>query len=267
MDYTEGTQTVNYENMDVWMSADIDITVEMDFSPALDIFEFPFDTGDDWTVESNMTISGTIDGTIDATGLPDEATEEMFMDEVMIENGITGFPIDLGQLSVDEEDGPQITNGVIQAETVPIEMDMACVGTNLVTLPNYGQVQVYILETGDGERFRYSPDVKFLTSIEMDFEEMFGDMGEDMPFEMPEDMEFMDEDDMTMGSVDVDIAKNNINEIADYQGGVSQETNDGPSGGDDASDFFFKEPYFGIIIMVLVVVIVVSVVFAAVKRK
>jgi len=84
---------------------------------------------------------------------------------------------------------------------------------------------------------------------------------------MPEDTEFMDENDMAIGSVSVATAQSSISEIADYQGGVSEGAEDGPSGNDDMNDFFFKAPYFGIIIIVLVVVIVISVAFAAVKKK
>ena len=266
-DGSEETMTVSYENMEVWLGADVNIDIDMDFIPSLDIFQFPFDSGDEWTVSSNATISGTIDGSLDVTGLPPEATEDMFSDDVMVANGITGFPIELDQLVIDEEDGPQITNGVFESQTVPIEFELACVGSNLVTLPNYGQVQVYILETEEGQRFNYSSDIKFMTSMEMDFADLFGEMGPDVPFEMPEDTEFMDENDMAIGSVSVATAQSSISEIADYQGGVSEGAEDGPSGNDDMNDFFFKAPYFGIIIIVLVVVIVISVAFAAVKKK
>lgn len=261
----EDQMSVSYENMDIWLAVDVDIAIDIDFEPALDIFQFPFNVGDEWTVMSNATLSGTIDGYLDATGLPEEATQGLFSDPVMVANGINGFPIELDQLTIDEEDGPQISNGVFEPSTVPIEFDLACISSNLVTLPNWGQVQVYILETSDGERFRYSPDIKFMTNMEVDFEQLFGDMGDDIPVDIPDVTEFVDEDEMTMGSVTPSTALNNIQEIADYQGSVIQ--GDDSSDGGDMNDFFFKEPYFGIIILVLVVVIVIAVVFVAVKRK
>ncbi len=263
----EETESISYENIDVWIGVDVDVAVNINFDPVLDIFQFPFDVGDEWTVSSEATISGTIDGSLDATGLPPEATEDLFNDDVMVANGITDFPIELDQLVIDEGDGPQITNGVFESQTVPIEFNLSCVESNLVTLPNYGPVQIYILETEDGQRFKYSSDVKFMTSMDIDFADLFGEMGSEMPFEIPEDMEFMEESDMTIGSVDVTTAQSSISEIADYQGGVSEGAEDGPSGDNDVNDFFFKEPYFGIIILVLVVVIVISVAFAAMKRK
>lgn len=261
----EGEMSVNYENMDIWIALDVDIAIDIDFEPALDIFQFPFDVGDAWTVMSNATISGTLDGYLDSTGLPAEATQELFSDPVMVANGITGFPIELDQLTIDEEDGPQISNGVLEPSTVPIEFDLACIGSDLVTLPNWGLVQVYTLETSDGERFRYSPDIKFMTNMEVDFEQLFGDMGADIPVDIPDVTEFVDEDEMTMGSVSATTALSNIQEIADYQGSVIQ--GEDTSDGGDMNDFFFKEPYFGIIILVLVVIVVISVVFVVVKRK
>jgi hypothetical protein len=153
---------VSYESMDIWMSMDVNIEINIDFEPALDIFQFPFDVGDEWLVASNATISGSVDGFIDATGLPPEAEDGIFSDDVMIANGVNSFPIELDQLVIDEEDGPQIANGQLETITEYIEFDVACVGSNLVTLPNYGAVNVYILEVGE-ERFYYSPDVKFMT--------------------------------------------------------------------------------------------------------
>ncbi|NYT15123.1 MAG: hypothetical protein GKC02_04075 [Methanomassiliicoccales archaeon] len=256
-------ETVSYESMDVWMSADINVEINIDFEPALDIFQFPFDVGDEWVVGSNATISASADGFIDATGLPAEFEEEIFSDEVFVANGVNGFPIELDQLVFEGEDAPPISNGVLEATTEYIEFDMACVGSNLVTLPNYGAVNVYILEINGEQRFYYSPDVKFLTSMDIDFEQLFGESGIEMPFELPE----MSEDDTTLGSMDASTAKTGIQEIADYQSSISEDAEDGPATGGDINDFFFKEPYFGIIIVVLVVVVVISVVFAAVKRK
>jgi len=261
----EETESISYENIDVWMSVDVDVAVNIDFDPALDIFQFPFDVGDEWTVESTATITGTLDGFMDATGLPEEATQELFNNDIMVANLITGFPIEFDQLIIDEEDGPQVTNGVMEAQTVPIEFDMECVGVDLITLPNYGQVHVYILEMDGGQRFNYSSDVKFMTSMDVDFNELFGEMGTD--FDLPVDMDFMEEFDTTIGSVEVATAQNGISEIAEYQGGVSEEADNGPGDSGDANDFFFKEPYFGMIILVLVAVIVISVAFAAIKRK
>ena len=261
----EETESISYENIDIWMSVDVDVAVNINFDPALDIFQFPFDVGDEWTVESTATITGTLDGFVHATGLPEEATQELFNNDVMVANGITGFPIEFDQLIIDEEDGPQVTNGIMEAQTVPIEFDMECVGANLITLPNYGQVHVYILEVEGGQRFNYSSDVKFMTSMDVDFAELFGEMGTD--FDLPVDMDFMEESDTTIGSVEVATAQNSISEIAEYQGGVSEEAENDPNDSGDVNDFFFKEPYFGIIILVLVAVIVISVAFAAIKRK
>ena len=261
----DGEETiVSFESMDVWMSMDVNIEISIDFEPALDIFQFPFNVGDEWTVTSNATISGSIDGFIDATGLPPEVEDEIFSEDILIANGVSNFPIELDQLVNNEEDGPQITNGQLEATTEYIEFDVACVGSNLVTLPNYGAVNVYTLEI-DGEVFYYSSDVKFMTSMDVDFEQLFGESGIDMPVDIPEGL--MDDGDTTMGSVDASTAKSNIQEIADYQSSISEEAEDGPSTGGDINDFFFKEPYFGIIIVVLVIVVVIAVVFAAVKRK
>jgi hypothetical protein len=261
----EGEETtMSYESMDVWMSVDVNIEISIDFEPALDVFQFPFNVGDEWHVESNATISGSVDGFIDATGLPPEAEDQIFSEDFLVANGVNGFPIELDQLVNDEGDGPQITNGQLEEITENIEFDVACVGSEMVTVPNYGMVNVYTLEV-DGEKFYYSPDVKFMTSMDVDFEQLFGESGMDIPVDIPEGL--MEDGNDTLGSLDASVAKTNIQEIADYQGSISEEAEDGPSTGDDINDFFFKEPYFGIIIVVLVVVVVISVVFAAVRKK
>jgi len=267
-EYDYDQTIISYQDVDMNVELDLEIAIDIEFDPALDVFQFPFDTGDTWTVESNGTLEGTIDGVLDASGLPPEATQDLFDSEVLIENGITDFPIEFDTLVIDEDDGPQINNGIIEQISGPIEFDMACVGTTAITIPDYGDVQAYILEVNDEWRFFYSGEMEFLTSMEMDIDDVMEEMEIEIPFDIPEEFMNPSEDmSMEMGSADPDVAKGGIDDIIEYQEGISEEANSEANGGDESlNDFFFMSPYFGFIIVALVIVIVVAAVYAGVRR-
>lgn len=268
-DYDFEQTTITYQDIDTEVTFDLDLGLNVEFDPALDIFQFPFDTGDVWTAESNATISGTIDGILDASGLPPEAVEDIFNSDVLIENGITDFPIEFDKLVIETEDGPQINNGIIEEFSGPVVINMECIGEKLTTIPNYGTVTVYELEVNDEWNFMYSSDIEFLTSIDINIDDIMEEMDLEMPVEVPGDlMAPLEETSLEMGSSDPDTAESQISSIEEYQGSISGEAESGTAGSNDGmSDFFFKPPYFGFILVALVIVIVVSAMYAGIRRK
>lgn len=271
IDEEDGSVSVEYQDYDVSIALDLNMGIEMTFSPYLDIFQFPFEVGDEWTVESTASISGTIDGQLDASGLPPEAVQELFDDDVLSESGITEFPIRFDEISTEEDndDGPTLNNGTIEETSEPIGLEMECIGQANRTIPDHGTVTVYELQIDDDQVFYYSPDMKFLTSMDMGMDDIPDEMDLDMPDFFPDDMSDDMSEDMNMefGSQDPETASNNINDIADYQSSVSEEISSGGSEDGQFSDFFLKSPYFGLIIVALAIVVVASAVFAVVKKR
>lgn len=261
--------TISYQDADTEITFDLDLAINVVFDPALDIFQFPFDTGDTWTAESNATISGTVEGIFDASGLPPEVMEDIFETDFLIENGVTDFPIIFDELVIQAEDGPQINNGIIEEFSGPVVIDMACNGKKLTTIPNYGTVTVYELEVNEEWCFLYSSDIEFLTSIDINIDDIMEEMDLEMPVGVPEElMTPLEENSLEMGSSDPGTAKSQISTIEEFQGSISEEAESGTSeSGDAMNDFFFKAPYFGFILVALVIVIVVSALYAGIRRK
>lgn len=134
-DWEENTREVKYTDMDVKIDGSLYLSMDVGFEPALDIFNFPINVGEEWAVESLMTISGTYSGQIDASGLPDEYMEEM-------ENEGYSFPITFEDLEIP---GGELEDGIILETKVPISFDMKCVGTEEVELEDGSTTDVFLI--------------------------------------------------------------------------------------------------------------------------
>ncbi|MBN1539404.1 MAG: hypothetical protein JW939_04610 [Candidatus Thermoplasmatota archaeon] len=144
-DYDEETyeeiMTVGYSDYDVSGSADIKLTLSMDFDPPLDIFNFPIEENEEWVAESNVTVSGTYQGTIDADGLPEELLTDMLEDDI-------AFPIIFEELDTGSE---EIKDGVIQEQTFPLSIPIMCTGTEMVALADGSSSEAYVIQLGEEE--------------------------------------------------------------------------------------------------------------------
>ena len=123
-DWEADTKTISYEDYNIRIEGDVDISLSMNFEPALDIFHFPIEVDEQWAVESTMTLSGTYSGQIDASGLPEEVTEEMKAEGY-------SFPLTLEDIDIPDTD---IDGGVIPETEIPIYFMMECIGTEEIEL-------------------------------------------------------------------------------------------------------------------------------------
>ncbi len=146
-DYDEETEEeiiiVEYNDYDISGSVDIKVTLSMEFDPPLDIFNFPIEEGEEWVAESNMTVSGTYQGIIDVQGLPD------LLKLAMSEEGIS-FPMILEDLDTGNDD---LRDGVLEEQTVPISIPVACTGTEMITLADGSSSEAYIIEFTEEEEY------------------------------------------------------------------------------------------------------------------
>lgn len=94
---------VSYGNYDVDLKASFDANLNIAFEPALNIYEFPMNVGDEWDIDSNVTITGGMKGFFDATGLTQEMEDGLFgEDGLLSESGFTELPIVFDELELGE---------------------------------------------------------------------------------------------------------------------------------------------------------------------
>ncbi len=217
------TRTIAYENYDVNAELNIFMTVTVEFQPALNIYDFPLDVGDEWVIESTATMTGSYGGIIDITGLPADVESDIFSNEMLQDAGIDSFPIDLAQ-TIQNDDEPAMNNGVIGPESVMIGPKTAnCISVEQVTLPDHGLVSKYTIRIqGEGDYY-YIDGVDWLTNMQEVATEM--DMIDELPVDVPVDSEML-----SMDSVSASQAEQEIQEIADYRAQIAGEsTSDGGS--------------------------------------
>lgn len=246
-DWTNWTTTIWYEDFDVTGDLNLDLSFDLAFAPALNIWDFPIAVGEIWTVDSQATISGSLTGQLDVQGLPEDMMDEMFTEEFIEQTGFSDFPIVFEEMN--GEDSP-FQDGVMEEETQDIEMDLKCVSATVVDDDYWGEITVYKIAALDSPfEFFYSPDVGFMSYMAMDVEDL--DEVMDMPLTISQEIR--------MDAVDPDVAADEINEIADFQGEV---------GGDSGvAGFFTEAPYLGLILIGVIVVVVVAAVLLMRKKK
>jgi len=243
MTTSEGMTTIVYHDYHVKLTFDFHMTIHIAFDPSLDIFQFPINVGEEWDVNSNVTLTGTVGGFLDINGLPAEAEEEFFQNEVLQDANITSFPIDFAKII--KSDDPPISNGEIGPVTGEINAHMSCVSSETVTLPLHGLVTIYkILVNDSSNAIYYSDDTHFLTSIEASSSDLVITV---LPFELP-----LSDQMMQMDEVAPNTAEQQINEVSDYRSTIAGEV-------DGESSPFAS---FMLLAMILAAVLVIAIVLA-----
>jgi hypothetical protein len=243
-DYNEslgGEIEVEYTDYDISADLEFNLAIDLEFVPALNLWDFPLDEGDEWNVSSNATVSGSMSGFLDVSGLPAEMEDALFM-AISGDTGIDSFPIifedlDLGDFPFD--------GGVMEETTEHIgPIHLKCTDMFVVDDPYWNDITVYEINVvGTPLRFFYSPNVGFMSYFSMSMDEI----SDEMP-----------DGEVRMEAVDPDVAEDNIAEISERQGGVEEE------GG--TLGFFTDPPYLGIILVAVIVVVVVAAVFLIRKK-
>ncbi|MDD1767069.1 MAG: hypothetical protein LUQ27_00690 [Methanomassiliicoccales archaeon] len=248
---------VSYSTYNIEVSFDLDMSVNVDFDPALNLYDFPLDVGDEWTIESTATVSGTIDGFLDVNGLPDDLKDQIFTDEFVEQTGVDDFPIEFDEISSSGE-GATINNGVIETYEAPIYAELACAGKVSMDVFNLGSVEVYkIVVNGDEGQYYYSDGFKFMTGMGMDLS------GLELPEEIPGGL--TPEVDMEMDTVDPDDAQSAITDVGTYQAGVSEDATG--EQGDGTGGLGIDPMILAVILIVVIAVVLVAVVFVLKRKK
>ncbi|TFG55556.1 MAG: hypothetical protein E4H30_07025 [Methanomassiliicoccus sp.] len=200
--------------------------------------------GDEWTVNSEATISGSLTGMLDVNGLPEDMSDELFTDEFIENTGFSDFPIIFEQLNSDDGDWP-FQDGMLEEVSEDIEMGLKCTSVITVQDDYWGEITVYkIKAVGTPFEVYYSPDVGFMSYFSMNSDDLDDIVDLGVPV--------MPSEEFRMEAVDPAVAEDNINEISDYQGNIGTEGQGGIAG------FFLDAPYLGLILIGIIVVVVVA---------
>jgi hypothetical protein len=144
----EEIMTVEYNDYDLSGSADIKLTLNMDFDPPMDIFNFPMEENEEWRSESNVTISGAYEGSADVAGIPEEIMMEMAEDNII-------FPILLEELDTGID---EVNEGIITEYEFFLSIPMSCTGTEMVELADGSSSEAYVIQFGEEEEYDYYYD-------------------------------------------------------------------------------------------------------------
>lgn len=239
---------VSYDNYDVDLKASFDANLNIVFEPALNIYDFPMVVGNEWTIDSEATISGGLKGFIDVTGLPEELEDDLFDEEgELFGAGFTKFPLVFDEF---ESDDLVIKDGKLEEFVTDIVADVRVASTTNVD----GEV-VFNLEasTDDGDfEYMYSPVLLDIFSLDS-----MPDLGGD---DLPIDLDMLEELGMTFTDEEptVDEAKAEIKSIENYYNTVDKKAN-----GSSGLDFDIMT----LVIILAAVVIIAGVAVVLLKRK
>jgi hypothetical protein len=239
---SSGQQVLSYKNYDLGVKACIDLTMYMDFSPALDLFQLPVMQGELWyTNSSTMTMSGQVTGFVDAHGLEDEWKESIFTEEFVEATGSSDFPINLDKLNSEDAN---ITNGHFGPVTNEIPpMKMRCLSTSVTHEVNGVSKEYLVIEVNDAQKILYCPTLGFMCGGAVSTET------DDMPVELPEGTDMftgMLGDELSMDPLSADSVAGEISSIESYTSSVEKEA----TGGSSIADFFFSSPYLGTLMVI-----------------
>ncbi|GEM_PF-4214853 len=237
----EDVQTIAYKNYDVGVEVVAGLNLYMDFAPALDLYKLPVEEGEVWyTNTSMMTVSGSVNGHVNAHGLTDDQKAMIFTEELKNATGATDFPIDFANLNT--TDG-KITNGHFGPYYSNVtSMKMRCLYGHITHTVDGEERSYNLIQVNDGPKIIYSPELGFLAGMYMTVDEI--------P-EMPEGVGSFATifgNQMDMEPMDVAVASKNINSIESYTDKLASEVNDK---GFNIGDFFFKAPFLGIFFLSL----------------
>lgn len=251
LDIQGNSITITYTNYDISIRFDLNLNLNIAFDPYLDIYQFPFDVGDSWLVDSNATVSGTIGGFLDIKGLPDNIKEKIFSDEFVEETGISDFPVEFDKITAHDEN-VNIHDGIIEAFEVPIHVELHCIEKRSIQLGDFG-TEVYVIQIGNSqERIYYSNEIKFLTNATADLG--FIELPPEIPYDPFQGTE------VEIAIVDPDVAESQLEQIASYQASISEEATGGGNAGNLSN-------WVALLVIAVVIAVVFIVVILAFTRK
>lgn len=214
-------KVISYQDHDMSLDFNFFMSMKAEFSPALDFFNFPLQVGDEWTIDSQMTVTGSYGGKLDAHGLPEELEEEIFSSEFLEGAGVDSFPIDFAEV-IEGDDGLSMHDGVIGPEVQDLNANMSCVSAASLSINDW-QVTKYVISVNDGESFYYYFDSD--GSLLMNLNQMAIEMVEEN-MELPDEIP-LDDPALGMQEISVTEAEKGISEISDYRAEIAGETGSG----------------------------------------
>jgi hypothetical protein len=255
---TEGSQTIAYKDYDVGFEAVAGVDLFMDFAPSLDLLQLPVTPGEVWYTNTSMvTVSGSVNGHIDAYGLTNDQKAMIFTEELANATGATDFPINFENLNTTNG---EIKNGQFGPYTTnTTSMKMRCMYGSITYDVNGESRQYQKIQVNDGAYFLYSANLGFMAGVLMDLD--------DSAIEIPEEADYL----MTflgtqvnMEPIDAKTASDNIDSIESYTDKLTADVN---SEGFNISDFFFKMPFLGTFFAIIAAVSIAVLAFFAMKRR
>jgi hypothetical protein len=256
---TNGTQqTIGYKNYDVGLDLVAEANLTMQFTPALDIYQFPFSQGETWTTNNSMvTVNGAVGGFFDAHGLTADQEEQIFTEDLKNATGATSFPISFDHLT--SEDG-EITDGQFGPYYGNISsMGMKCLSGITKTLGGI-QTDVFVIQVDEGTKMFYSSGLRVL-GISADPDNL------ELPDEASIITGMIGAQDMEMDPVTVSTATSSIDSIEAYTKSVATQAGAKASDSGTLGDFFLKAPYIGIIMVVVAALVVAALVFVGLRAR
>ncbi len=247
------TRTVAYENYDISADMKFFISAQVDFQPALNIYDFPLNVGDEWTIESTATLSGTYGGSVDVQGLPSDIEASIFSNDVLQNAGVGSFPIDLAQV-IQNSDEPAMNDGVIGPESVVIgPLTANCISATEITVPGHGTVTKYTISLNGYSEYYYIDGLDLLAGMQ----EVANQMGimDQLPSELPINPEML-----TMESVPATQAEQEIQDISDYRAQLAGESSSGDNGSTSLDTTM-------ILLVIAIIAVVIVLAFLMLRKK
>jgi hypothetical protein len=190
-DLEEMQWNVTYTDYDISVDVDVYLDLMVDFSPALNLYDFPLVVGEEWEANSMATLNGDLSGMIDVQGLPEGTLEEISDADDEVE-----FPIDLSEYTGEFGEGLSMTNGTLDEVSEQVTAELKCTGMlEVEEEAANGTIQIFEVSVNDGEmKFYYSPDLNFFHGIDATstlVTDNMGEIGDDLPIDIPTDEEAM----------------------------------------------------------------------------
>lgn len=235
-------ETVTYQDVTYRIFADVDATLRAAYNPALDVFDFPIVDGQNWTVSSTQTVSGTLRGTIDVQGL-DPADEEAFFTALnaaltnFTVSGLDSFPIVLERVTIALGLNYYLRDGVLDDISSPVTMQLQA-RTRTMTLDGQPQtvyeISMYTLTpTVPYFACYYSPSKGFIVSCALVADATSG-------------VTIFELENVPPAQADANIQDTRTRYIVSAPG-------------NPLADFFLKFPYIGLFLVVAAVIVIAAV--------
>ena len=154
---------VTYNALNVSESLHLKLSDTIDFCPALPLLEFPMAVGNDWNVNSTMTVTGKVSGIFKESGVPKSILSKI-SDRASEFNG-TLYLQDLSSLG-----SVKLDKGAFGPISVQLNTTMTCVGVSLADQTCYdkGNTVYDVQESRTGTHLYYSPNTEFITGMMVD---------------------------------------------------------------------------------------------------